>query len=162
MTEPVDALAARAVAVSELIRLAASDSTLSEWASAAAGSPVLVHTFSGEPSYWIVPIEPHDAVQRAAPRLAGFVRVSLTGRVLAAGKFGGLTRVVTGITQEEARAKAGSAGVFREIGTPLFIHDGPPGREGWRVDVMETNGERRALFVTAAGVTEPKGSSDIE
>jgi hypothetical protein len=46
------------------------------------------------------------------------------------------------------------------VGDPIFVHDGPPGREGWRVDVTERNGVNRILLVTAGGVSQPTGGGE--
>jgi hypothetical protein len=125
------------------------------WQNAEAGVPVLVHTIAGAPAYWLVPIELREG-DTASPRLAGFVRVTLEGRVAAAGRHHGDVRTVTGITRDEARRIAAeSVSPDTVIDEPLFVHDGPPGREGWRVDVTEADGSERTLLVTRGGVTRP-------
>jgi hypothetical protein len=114
---------------------------------------VLVRDVAGTPSYWTVPVE-------AAGRVVGFVRVTSEGRVAAAGLLRNRPHVVTGISQEEAmRAVAAATGVTeQDVDPPIYVHDGPPGREVWLV--VEKAGEvRRRWFVTEAGVDEgPAGS----
>jgi hypothetical protein len=115
-----------------------------DWGSATTGEPVLVHDVDGQPSYWTVPIE-------ADGRVIGFVRVGLDGVVSASGVPRDRRAVVTGITEADAAAAVSS--LAEEIERPVYVHDGPPGREAWLVRA----GTRR-YFVTAAGVrTEPAG-----
>ena len=155
MTPDTDADTARAIAEHERIRLTRADPTWAQWQNAVAGAPVLVHTMEGAPSYWLVPI---DATGGSQDSFAGFVRVTLSGRVAAAGRMGGRTNVVTGITSDDAR-RAAAAAVQPDaaIGTPVFVHDGPPGRDGWRVDVTTADGKQRILLVTRGGVTDAGG-----
>ena len=156
-----DRSAVRAIAEQESVRLAATDPTLSHWRNAVAGAPVLVHTLTGSPSYWLVPIEAADAARgNSRQPILGFIRVALNGRVAAAGRMGGRPRVVTGITEEEARTAAAKAAPGAEIGVPLFVHDGPPGREAWRVNVTLPTGAQRTLLITTGGVSEPTGGGE--
>lgn len=136
--------------------MAGFDPLFQPWHSALAGEPVLVRTVDGEPSYWLVPVE-RDGLA------IGFVRVLGTGRVAAAGahyrnaaSFGRSPRVVTRISSDEAAALAvahAGAGV-RVVARPMFVHDGPPGREAWMVEVESDEGHRHRLFVTPGGVYE--------
>jgi hypothetical protein len=161
MTLPTDPGMARAAAERERRRLAKTDSSLRQWNDAVAGTPVLVHTAAGAASYWLVPIgPPGDAGTLPGEPVAGFVRVTLAGRVAAAGSFGGRPRPVTGITEADARAAAARAAPHTAVDTPLFVHDGPPGREGWRVDVTGGDGMRRTLFITAGGVSQLTGGGE--
>ncbi|WP_436498834.1 hypothetical protein [Actinokineospora sp. HUAS TT18] len=140
----IDADAARAAAEQRRTVAARSEPG---WAAAHAGEPQLVHTVEGRPSYWVCPIVD-------AGGLRGFVRVTGDGKVAAHGTFGGAPSVVTGITAEEAVeiARHGTpAGA--EIGAPLYVHDGPPGREAWRVEVR-AGGRTTVLMVGPGGAYE--------
>lgn len=154
----VASAAARAAADRHRRRLARLDPELEIWKAAAAEDPVLVHTLAGEPSYWLVPIE-------SAGRLVGFVRVNRKGKPFAAGALGHGPRaapsVVTWITAEEAAERAReTVGGGAVLSGPIYVHDGPPGREAWRVDVREPDGGRRVLLVTRGGVGEPTGGGE--
>jgi hypothetical protein len=152
--------AARETAERERARLARTDASLEQWQNAEAGVPVLVHTMAGAPAYWLVPVELREG-DTAPLRLAGFVRVTLNGRVAAAGRYQGDVRTVTGITADEARSMAAAeAPPGSLIGEPLFVHDGPPGREGWRVDVTASDASVHTLLVTRGGVSRPTGGGE--
>jgi hypothetical protein len=132
--------------------MAARDPLFSPWADATVGEPIVVRTVSGRPSYWLVPME-------LAGRAIGFVRVSVEGRALAAGALYRdparpelAPSVVTGITATEARSRVAEAiGQGALAGDPVYVHDGPPGREAWMVPVQQPDGVSKVLFVTAAG-----------
>ena len=123
--------------------------------------PVAVHTIWGEFSYWLVPY-------REGRYVVGFVRIAADGGVIAAGLFSPNPRhlqrcpqVVTGITPEEALnlVRAQTHPPDEEIGTPLFIHDGPIGREVWFVPVTIGGKVRRWIFANRGGTYErPAGS----
>lgn len=122
---------------------------------------MLVHTVTGRPSYWLVPVEREE-------RAIGFVRVTLEGAAVASGAYyrdparlDTAPRVVTGITAEEARGRAAAAaGAQAVLDEPVFVHDGPPGREAWLVVARRPDGTARSLFVTAAGWYEREASSE--
>jgi hypothetical protein len=158
MTEMVPRDAARAAADRHRQNLARLDPHLEVWKRARAGEPVLVHTLAGEPSYWLVPVEVEG-------RLVGFVRVNRKGESVAGGVLGrdlaAAPSVVTWITAEEAAERArATAGHRAEVSRPVYVHDGPPGREAWRVDVLEPDGSRRVLLVTPGGVAGPTGGGE--
>ena len=138
------------------------DPRFARWATAAIGDPVLVRTLEREPSYWLVPIEVQD-------RVAGFVRVNRDGRVAAMGTYGrdprdadASPRVVTHIDAEAAATQA--AGHVRSAtgetaSSPVYVHDGPPGREAWLIEVTEHGRPTRWIFVSPGGVYErPAGT----
>ncbi|MGI8807978.1 MAG: hypothetical protein ACR2KK_09085 [Acidimicrobiales bacterium] len=137
--------------------MAGRDPLFEPWAAATIGDPVLVRTVEGEPSYWLVPVE-------LGGRAIGFVRVTGNGRVAAAGvhyrdaqSLVDSPRLVTGIGADEAveQARAHLAGTAaRVMADPVFVHEGPPGREAWRVLVEVGDGSARTLFVTSGGVYE--------
>lgn len=146
----------------------ARDPLFAPWARATIGEPVLVRTTAGRPSYWVVPVELSD-------RAIGFVRVGMDAKAVAAGvlyrdpsTLRGAPDVVTGIGSEAAVAQArevtGDGSVEDE---PMYVHDGPPGREAWMVPVRDGSGARRAIFVTAGGWYErsdadPADRQDLE
>ena len=135
-------------------QMAARDPHFAIWADAAVGDPVVVHDLEGRPRYHTVPVE-------LGGRAIGFVRVTSGMAVEAAGGFYRNPRhlescplVVTGITAAEARSAVATAARLEEsdLDDPLYVHDGPPGREAWSV---ETNGRpRRRFLVTRGGVEE--------
>jgi hypothetical protein len=122
---------------------------------------VLVRTVTGEPSYWLVPVE-------HAERAIGFVRVTLEGDAVASGAYyrdparlDTAPRVVTGITADEARGQAAAAvGAEAVLDEPVFVHDGPPGREAWLIRARRPDGTARSLFVTSAGWYEREAESE--
>lgn len=132
--------------------LAREDALFEPWARSTIGEPVLVRTVTGDPSYWVVPVELED-------RAIGFVRVTTEGKAVAAGALyrdprtlAGAPAVVTGITAAAARARVtDDLGPDVAMGDPVYVHDGPPGREAWLVRVREHDDATRLLFVTGAG-----------
>lgn len=132
--------------------IAMQDALFEPWARSTVGEPVLVRAVTGEPSYWLVPVELGD-------RAIGFVRVTTEGKAVASGalyrdpaRLNGAPPVVTGITAAEARARVADVlGAGAVAGDPMFVHDGPPGREAWLIGVREPDGATRLIFVTAAG-----------
>lgn len=139
---------------------------LADWPQGTWGAPVLVRNLAREPSYWLVPFLVGD-------RAAGFARVLPDGRVLAIGAFGRpgrapgqSSRVVTGVSMAEAqrlfddctRLEAGE-----RPAPPVFVHDGPPGREVWLVETTRDGRPCRWVFVSAAGCYErPAGTTLAE
>jgi hypothetical protein len=133
------------------------DPRFAAWDTASPGQPVLVRDVFRQPSYWVVPV-------LLRGRVRGFIRVLGTGRVAAYGAYardpgrpadGPAT--VTGIDAEEAarrvrgRVRADRGETASE---PVYVHDGPPGREAWLVEVARAGRPDRWLFVTAAGTYE--------
>lgn len=142
----------RGAAAEQAHVLATRDALFEPWARSTVGEPVLVRTVTGEPSYWLVPVE-------LGNRAIGFVRVTNEGRAVASGAFyrdpgnlDGAPAVVTGITAAEARERiAEMLGRDVVVADPVYVHDGPPGREAWLIRVREGDGVTKLLFVTAAG-----------
>jgi hypothetical protein len=128
------------------------DPLFSPWAQATIGEPLLVRTVEGHASYWVVPVEFES-------RTIGFVRVTRDGKAVAAGalyrdptKLETAPPTVTGITSEEAVARIVVAvGSEDVVGDPMYVHDGPPGREAWMIPVRKHDGTTSKLFVTASG-----------
>jgi hypothetical protein len=133
------------------------DPMFAPWSDASLGRPVLVKNMFKEPSYWIVPV----VIQG---RVAGFVRVLGPGRVAAIGAFyqdpkeiKACPAIVTGIDAAEARREAEER-IHPEDGEvasdPIFVHDGPHGREAWLIEVIKEGIPCRWIFVTPAFVYE--------
>jgi len=149
----IDGGGAREVASQALARRLPSLGDFAGLQDAAVGDPVQVHTVFGEPSYWTVPV-------LDAGHLVGFIRVLRDGRITSAGRFGGSppAQLVTGIPAEEA-ARLARRHIHSERGEialdPMFVHDGPPGREVWLVPVAVAGGSvTRWIFVARGGVYE--------
>ena len=131
------------------------DPLLAPWRAASLGQPVLVLDVWRRPSYWLVPV-------LLEGRAAGFVRVLEDGRVGAVGalyrdptRLADSPAVVTGIDAPTAARRA-VAHVWPEQGEtaadPVFVHDGPPGREAWLIEVSRGGQAVRWVFVTPAFV----------
>ncbi len=127
------------------------------WAQASLGEPVLVRTVFGVPSYWTVPVQLME-------RTVGFIRVLGAGKVAALGVFYrdpeqiyACPFIVTGIDAAESIQKAADR-IHIESGEhasePMYVHDGPPGREAWRIEVYREGRPVRWVFVTPAFVYE--------
>jgi hypothetical protein len=126
------------------------------WREASLGTPVLVRNLFKEPSYWLVPVLRHGQV-------IGFVRVLGSGKVAHIGTFyqdpskieGPTT--ITGIESTEASRKAVER-IHRDQGEsaldPIFVHDGPVGREAWLIEVVKDHIPIRWIFVTPGFVYE--------
>jgi hypothetical protein len=150
----IDAAEARRIAQRELSTLIqGDDAQFAPLRDAIIGDPVLVHTVFGEPSYWMAPA-------CIAGHVAGFVRVLGSGRVASVGTFctspshlASCPAVVTGIDRAEAARRA-AAQIRTEAGDvalePVYVHDGPYGREAWLVAVRRHNQAHRWIFVTPA------------
>ena len=142
--------------------LVEADPLFAPWSDGTLGRPIIVKDVFKKPSYWIVPILIHQ-------RVAGFVRVLGTGRVAAIGTFyrhpnqiETCPTTVTGIDAAEALRLAKEK-IKQELGEaasdPVFVHDGPPGREAWLVEVIKEGRPIRWIFATAAGTYErPAGT----
>jgi hypothetical protein len=133
------------------------DPMFAPWRDASLGQPVLVKDLFRNPSYWLVPVLIHG-------RAAGFVRVLETGRVGAIGTFyrspeqiEACPAVVTGIDAAQASRRAEER-IQPELGEvaadPVFVHDGPRGREAWLIEVLKEGKPQRWIFVTRAFIYE--------
>ena len=134
------------------------DPMFAPWSDASLGRrPVLVRNVLKDPSYWLVPV----LIQE---RVVGFVRVLGTGRVAAIGTFyqdpkeiEACPSTVTGIDAAKARRRAEERihpEQGEEASDPVFVHDGPPGREAWLIEVIKEGKPHRWIFVTPAFVYE--------
>lgn len=150
--------AARAAAAAAFAGLRAGDGGSSSagfipWPEASPGTPVAVEDMEGAASYWLVPLE-------AQGRTVGAVRVDAAGRVMTIGptcrppgRIEGCPKVVTLLDAGEAERMARAALEPGEAAAPpRFVHDGPPGREGWLVATRRGGRPARWLLVTPGGV----------
>ncbi len=133
------------------------DSMFAPWSDASLGQPLLVKDVFRNPSYWLVPV----LIQE---RVAGFVRVLGTGEAAAIGAFyrdpnylEDCPAVITGIDALEASNRAEER-IQLEQGEvaldPVFVHDGPQGREAWLIEIVKEGSPYRWIFVTPAFVYE--------
>lgn len=142
------------------------DGLFAPWATASLGRPVLVRTVLKQHSYWVVPVVLQG-------RAAGFVRILGDGTVAAVGVFyrslDGIRdapSTVTGLTADQARRMVaehirGEQG--ETAAAPVYVHDGPPGREAWMFEVLREGSPVRWIFVTAAFVyVRPAGAMRAE
>jgi hypothetical protein len=157
---------AKQIAAGELNQLRqAGDSLLSQWPKGVVGEPVMVSDVFGRPSYWLVPFI-------VAGRVAGFVRILKEGRVAAVGTFcrrpGKLDtcpNIVTGISAEEARIRFDDSVQLEGDETaapPVFVHDGPIGRETWMVVTVRGSQPHRWIFISKGGWYERRAGQTLE
>jgi hypothetical protein len=155
---------ARIIAEQELGGMLASGDTLLEpCRRGKVGRPVMVHSVWGRPSYWLVPI----LVER---RAVGFARVLPTGRVADLGVFRSRSgeidsypRVVTRITANDAQRKAAETLRSGEKASePIYVHDGPLGREAWLVETEKRGRPNRWIFVTGAGCYDRPAGQELD
>jgi hypothetical protein len=143
----VDAGVAQTVARREIeVGPQQSDPQFSSWNGATAGEPQLVHDLDGLAAYWLVPVQQKEAV-------VGAVRVLADGRTAASIAYRGVSNLLTMDRAEilkDARALINESDGERS-GEVLLVHDGPPGREAWRVEVILTGEIVRWIFVTSGG-----------
>jgi len=140
----IDADEARASAVRE-VRSGPQldDEQFSAWRNATVGEPQLVHDELGQPAYWLVPIENHGTT-------VGAVRILGSGRAAALIAYRAGSNVLE-LTQARILELAASVVTDQQLGEVLLVHDGPPGREAWRVEVLVDGKLQRWIFVTPGG-----------
>jgi len=131
----------------------ADDPVTGSWERASCGRPLLVRDLRKAPSYWLVPVI-------SGGKVAGAIRVMSDGVVAAVERFRQPAEIVTGIDATEARRRAAERIAPGEaLGEPLFVHDGPPGREAWLVEVQHDKRAVRWIFLNTGGVFErPAGT----
>jgi len=141
------------------------DPLFAPWSDATLGQPFLVKNVFKEPSYWLVSV----LIQK---RVVGFVRVLGTGRVAAIGAFyqdpkqiEACPNIVTGIDAAEASLRAEEK-IHPEQGEvasdPVYVHDGPAGREAWLIEVIKEDRPYRWIFVTPAFVYERLAGEELD
>ena len=131
----------------------ANDPVIGLWHHPECGQPLQVEDLQKAPSYWLVPVISEGQV-------AGAVRVMETGSVAAIERFQRPLPVVTGIDAAQARQVAAERIAPSEaLGEARFVHDGPPGREAWLIEVLNNNRPVRWIFLNASGAFErPAGT----
>ena len=143
----VDAGAARAAARRQLeAGPQQDDPQFQTWRGASPGEPRLVHDLQGQLAYWLVPV-------RQGETTVGAVRVLPDGQAAASIAYR-TGSDVTALDTAEALQQAGSAiaaHLGERAGSVLLVHDGPPGREAWRVEVLRDDRVVRWVFVTPGG-----------
>lgn len=141
------------------------DPLFAPWRAASTGEPVLVYNLWKQPSYWLVPVV-------SGGRVIGFIRLLDTGAVSALGAYyrdpGQLENcpgLVTGIDAAEAAREVVARWAVDQGETalePIYVHDGPPGREAWLVEILRDGRPVRWIFVTPAFVYERPAGSELE
>ncbi|MBN1235658.1 MAG: hypothetical protein JW999_06360 [Methanotrichaceae archaeon] len=149
---------AKKLAEEELMRtLIQKDRLFAPLSAASIGTPFLVRNVFKKPSYWLIPLLMHD-------RVGGFVRVLGNGRVAHIGTFyhdpselRDAPLEITGVSAAEASRQA-TRKIHHDQGEsasdPIFVHDGPIGREAWLIEVVREGIPRRWIFVTPAFIYE--------
>ena len=144
----VDADAARAAARREIeTGPHQDDPQFRAWRGAALGAPCLVHDPCGHPAYWLVPV-------RCQGTTIGAVRILASGRAAALIAYRTGSDLLA-LDRTEILEQAGPAiSEYRgeRAGAVLLVHDGPPGREAWRVEVLRDDRVLRWIFVTPSGI----------
>ena len=161
---PVDKEEAKRIARKQIGLLRYDDPLFETFANATEGDPVMVKNVFRQPSYWLVPFLKEQ-------RVAGFVRVLLDGRIVHIGSFGEFQSdsqynptVVTKIESSQALRMA-TEGLHKEVETasePVFVHDGPVGREAWLVEVSSQGKPTRWIFVTGQGFYERRAGLTLD
>ena len=148
----VDADAARAAARREIeTGPHQDDSQFRAWRGAVPGEPRLVHDLRGQAAYWLVPVQSEGTT-------IGAVRVLGSGRAAALIAYRAGSNVLA-LDPIQILKHAGSAiaeNRGERAGAVLLIHDGPPGREAWRVEVLREDRVLRWIFVTPGGIYQRK------
>jgi hypothetical protein len=144
----VDADTARAAARREIkTGPYADDPQFRTWRSAALGEPRLVYDPRGQPAYWLVPVQCRGTN-------IGAVRVLASGRAAALIAYRAGSDLLA-LNPAQILEQAGSAIAEHRgerAGAVLLVHDGPPGREAWRVEVLRDDQILRWIFVTPGGI----------
>jgi hypothetical protein len=141
------------------------DLLFSHWSKGRLSDPVLVHNTFGDPSYWLVPLQAYGLV-------VGFVRVSGSGKVLATGTFcrdpenlSTCPKVATGISLKEVQRivhKEITYAPDERAEAPIFVHDGPVGREAWLVSTVRSGKQLRWIFITAGGTYQRQAGTTLD
>ncbi len=141
------------------------DPLFASFSEADIGEPVLVRNLFGDPSYWMVPI-------LNLGKTIGFARILGNGRIAHIGTFIRTLKEidaapinVTGISEIEARKIAKkniNSNQGESITDPVFVHDGPIGREAWFVEVKKNDKPESWLFITSSGMYKRQAGNMID
>lgn len=142
------------------------DKKLSSIKNAEVGSPVLIHTPEGDPSYWLVPLLEKGFA-------CGFVSVQLSGRVSRLGIFGSAPEDSSSWIDASFFEKPPPKMLFEieakylglTIAEPIFSYDANPSRWAWRVEILDKDEIRSVVFITPGGWYEralEQGKSERE
>jgi hypothetical protein len=117
------------------------------WCGAVPGAPQLVHDPRGQPAYWLVPVQCQGinigAVRVLADGEAAALIAYREGSDLLALKPTRILEQASSVIAEHRGERAGAV---------LLVHDGPPGREAWRIEVRRDNRVVRWIFITPGGI----------
>lgn len=152
----IDADSARASATREIESGPQNDDEqFDAWVGATVGEPQMVHDGLGQPAYWLVPIDN----QR---KTVGAVRILGSGRAAAliAYRAGSNVLEFTPARVLELATSAVADDRSEQLGEVLLVHDGPPGREAWRVEVLVGGKLQRWIFVTPGGIYQRSPGSE--
>jgi hypothetical protein len=153
---PINDKEAKDISKKQIHLLQSDDPLFEQLKNAIAEQPILVKNVFRSPSYWIVPLLKES-------QMVGFVRVLLNGKVAHIGiynKPGKLGRSPAFITQVESTeaSKLASKRIREDIGEsgsePVFVHDGPIGKEAWLVEVSKDGKPNRWIFVSGNSIYE--------
>jgi hypothetical protein len=134
-----------------------SDPLFDPWKEASLQEPILVRDVFKTPSYWVVPV-------LLEGRVAGFIRILGEGEVAALGAFYQRPEQIKTCPQTFPALNAGEAkrqaqervsgNLGETMSEPVFVHDGPPGREAWLIEVFREDKPSRWIFVTPGFIYE--------
>lgn len=128
------------------------DKKLSSLKKAEVGSPVLILTPEGDPSYWLVPLLEKSSV-------CGLVSVELSGRVSRLGILGSAPEDSSSWIDASFFEKPPPKMLFEieakylglTIAEPIFSYDANPSRWAWRVEIRDKDEIRSVVFITPGG-----------
>ena len=125
------------------------DPQFTSWQSAVPGEPRMVHDLLGRASYWLVPVQNQKET-------VGAVRVLGNGRAAASISYRQGSNPLALNPNDVLKQASGSIATERgeKPGEVLLVHDGPIGREAWRVEVLAGDRPTRWVFVSPGGISE--------
>ena len=103
------------------------------------GLPIRVMNVDLEPSYWFTPIL-HEG------KIMAFIRVSNDGELMSYGRYPtGIPARYLEPSLAEKKIHESFDDEFTDIGPPMLVHDGPPGRMTWMTTGIKEK-QRTFLF----------------
>lgn len=118
--------------------------------------PLPVRDLAGYVTYWLVPVICHDTVK-------AFLALSRDGMLLAYGRYPG-----AGIPPSYLDAKTAAAALreafgngYKEIGNPVFVHDGPPQRVAWAARATGEDNHPVVLFWSFGAVYSRRAEEGV-